>query len=258
MESPAFLPLLVAVTLAVLHLLAGGLRFLHVTPRSRWLSFAGGVAVAYVFVHLLPELQAGQEEIRRAGSLGARWLENHVYVVALFGLSVFYGLERAAKCDRHRDAATAARREARSPEDNEEESAASPWVFWLHMASYAVYNALIGYLLVHRDEPGVSSLLFFGAAMGLHFVTNDYGLREHHNKMYDHIGRWILAAAVLVGWGIGSMTEIEAAALAVIFAFLGGGVVLNVLKEELPEERESNFGAFAAGVVIYTALLLFV
>ena len=42
--------------LAVVHLFAAHLRFLRGVPRSRWLSIAGGVSVAYVFVHLLPEL----------------------------------------------------------------------------------------------------------------------------------------------------------------------------------------------------------
>lgn len=45
-------------------------------------------------------------------------------------------------------------------------------------------------------------------------------------------------------------------ALAVLIAFLAGGVVLNVLKEELPEERESRFWAFAIGTALYAALLL--
>lgn len=39
-------------------------------------------------------------------------------------------------------------------------------------------------------------------------------------------------------------------------AFLGGGVVLNVLKEEVPSERQSRFWAFAAGAAGYAALLL--
>jgi hypothetical protein len=267
MES-SLLPFLLALALAVSHLFAGALRFLRGVPRSRWLSFAGGVAVAYVFVHLLPELQAGQEEIRQSGSLGVQWLEHHVYVVALLGLSIFYGLERAAKSDRSRRAATneysddgedlAAHGGETSQKDEEEGDEASAWVFWLHMASYSVYNALIGYLLIRREEPDVRSLLFFAAAMGLHFLTNDYALREHHKETYDRLGRWMLAAAVLVGWGIGQMTEIDDAALAVIFAFLGGGIILNVLKEELPDERQSNFGAFASGVAVYTLLLLFV
>lgn len=40
------------------------------------------------------------------------------------------------------------------------------------------------------------------------------------------------------------------------FAFLAGGMILNVLKEELPEERESRFTAFLSGAAGYAALLL--
>ena len=41
-----------------------------------------------------------------------------------------------------------------------------------------------------------------------------------------------------------------------LFAFQAGGVVMNVLKEELPEERESRFWAFALGAALYSAVLL--
>src|SRR6476661_8885811 len=42
---------LAAILLAVVHVLTPALRFLEGTPRSVWLSIAGGVSVAYVFVH---------------------------------------------------------------------------------------------------------------------------------------------------------------------------------------------------------------
>jgi hypothetical protein len=38
--------------------------------------------------------------------------------------------------------------------------------------------------------------------------------------------------------------------------FLAGGVVMNVLKEELPEERESRFWAFLLGAGLYAGVLL--
>jgi hypothetical protein len=98
--------------------------------------------------------------------------------------------------------------------------------------------------------------LFFFFAMALHFVVNDHGLREDHKESYDRVGRWILAAAIIVGWVIGQGTEIHEAAIAVLFAFLAGGVILNVLKEELPDERQSKFWAFALGAAIYAALLV--
>jgi hypothetical protein len=129
-------------------------------------------------------------------------------------------------------------------------------VFWIHIGSFAVYNLLICYLLLHREEAGLWPLVLYSVAMALHFVTNDFGLREEHRQRYDALGRWPLAAAVLLGWLIGIAVEMPTALIAVPFAFLAGGVVLNVLKEELPEERESRFLPFAAGSACYAILLL--
>lgn len=236
--------LLLAFGFACVHLFASRLRFLGVTPRSRWLSAAGGISVAYVFVHLLPDLAEEQEAIREAVGESFDFLEYHVYLVALVGLVIFYGLERSAKTSRRR----------RLRAGGEDSTGAG--VFWLHVGSFAAYNALIGYLLLHREEPGLNNLLLYAFAMGLHFVVNDFGLRRDHKRSYDRAGRWVLAAAVLAGWLFGLFSEVSEAALAVLFAFLGGGVVLNVLKEEIPEERESSFFAFALGAAVYAAILL--
>ncbi len=45
-----------AALLALIRILAGQLHTLRKSPRSRWLSIAGGVAVAYVFLHALQKL----------------------------------------------------------------------------------------------------------------------------------------------------------------------------------------------------------
>ncbi len=98
-------------------------------------------------------------------------------------------------------------------------------------------------------------MLFF-IAMALHFVVNDYGLREDHKDLYSRVGRWVLAAAVFVGWLVGLLMEIPDPALAVLIAFLSGGIILYVLKEELPRERESRSWPLALGMAIYAAILL--
>jgi len=87
-------------------------------------------------------------------------------------------------------------------------------------------------------------------------VVTDYGLYEDNRASFRRIGRWLLVAAVFAGWAIGAGTEVSKAAVAALTAFLGGGVVLNVLKEEVPSERQSRFWAFAAGAAGYSALLL--
>ncbi len=233
-----------ALLLSAAHIAACRLRFLDTKPRSRWLSIGSGVSVAYIFVHVLPDLSNAQANfVDEVAVLSA--VEHHVYIVALMGLLAFYGLERAAKVSRQEN------REAG------EGDVTQPGVFWLHMVSFALYNALIGYLLTHREEPGIYSLIIYAIAMALHFIVNDFSLREDHKGAYRRIGRWILAAAVILGWTVGSQTDISEALTAVLFAFLSGGIILNVLKEELPQARESRFWTFSAGALGYSGLLLF-
>jgi hypothetical protein len=97
----------------------------------------------------------------------------------------------------------------------------------------------------------------FFIAMATHFVVNDHGLRADHHERHDRLGRWLLAAAVLLGFAIGSIVEFSRVGCELLFAFLGG-VVLNVLKEELPKERQSHYWAFVSAVLAYAALLLLI
>lgn len=231
------------VGLVIVHLFGARLRFLDGTPRSIWLSAAGGISVAYVFIHLLPELAEGQEIIRRAvrGIFSA--LDHHAYLMALCGLVVFYGLERAAK-ESHIARHTGA-----------EEDTPDGKVFWLHMTSFSLYNVLIGYLLANNFH-ALRPLAFFFIAMALHFIVTDFGLSRDFKRTYRSLGRWVLAAAIILGTVIGTFAKIPDVATSALVAVLAGGVILNVLKEELPEERRSRFTPFLLGAAAYAGLLL--
>ena len=52
------------------------------------------------------------------------------------------------------------------------------------------------------------------------------------------------------------MFDLPELAVGCMFAFVGGAIVLVVLKEELPEERASRFLPFLGGAVLYAALVL--
>lgn len=237
-----WLAFLAAVVLTSVHIFAERLR-LNAIPRSAWLSVAGGTSVAYVFVHLLPELGEAQEAIGEVTGV-LPFLERHAYLLALAGLAVFYGVERHS------------RRSRRQRRETHGEDRTAPAAALLSIGSYVLYNALIGYLLVHRIETATSALILFTLAMGVHFFVNDHGLREHHADLYHRYGRWLVSFAILLGWGVGALTELSEAAIGLLIAFLAGGIVLNVLKEELPDERDSRFSAFAAGAAGYALLLL--
>ena len=253
--------LAVAAALAAVHLFGRRLTFLDVLPRSRYLSIAGGVAVAYAIVHLLPELA----EIHRhvAELVGDRaWARDHAgYLIALAGLTVFYGLERLVESrsrpvhrPRPGTPASPTGHDAERPHD----AAGAPGagVFWLHIGNFALYNALFGGLLTRREDATNRSLVLFGVAIGLHFLVNDHALRHQHPVRYRRTGRWVLAAAILLGWAAGRFLPIPTVAVSAAVGFLVGGVLLNTFKEELPDERESRYWAFVGGAAAYTAVLV--
>ncbi|ELZ22980.1 hypothetical protein [Natrinema limicola] len=227
------------VALTLPHLFAGRLGVSGRIPRSRWLSIAGGVSIAYVFVHLLPDIGEAAATLAEHRYLTA-FAEHHGYLIALFGFATFYGLEQLAR---------------RSNADPDDPEPAGNGIFWIHVGSFAAYNAIVGSLLWDRE---LGSLLLFSVAMALHFVVTDDGLRAHHGQSYHRRGRWLLAAAVIVGAVAGAALENVDFLIAVLVPFLAGGIILNVIKEELPVDRESRFWAFAVGAAGYAALLLFV
>lgn len=241
MDEQQVQALVAAVVLAVVHLVGAKMRFLGGVPRSAWLSAFAGISVAYVFVHLLPDLAEGQKTIDE-GRLVA-YLEDHVYLMALAGLLVFYGVERHSLASRRN-------RHARAGDD-----CTGTGAFWLSIGSFAVYNAIVGYLLLRGELDELSALALYTFALAVHFVVNDFGLREHHKDAYERIGRWIIAAAVLVGWLLGVTTDLSERAISLVIAFIAGGVILNVLKEELPSEHGARLMPFLAGTVLYTVLL---
>jgi zinc transporter ZupT len=153
-----------AAGLAAVHIAAGKLRFLDVVPRSRWLSFSGGVAVAYVFLHILPELSSHRETFGASLGGSAEAAEAWVYSVALVGLAAFYGLERAARQSR----VQAARRENCRSRD--------------HLAPHRFVRDLqrphwVSAAPSRRERPVAAPHVFPG-----------------------RIGRWLMASAVLFGW----------------------------------------------------------
>ncbi|MEM7711583.1 MAG: hypothetical protein AAF264_12715 [Pseudomonadota bacterium] len=106
-----------------------------------------------------------------------------------------------------------------------------------------------------RGDDDAAGLLVFAVAMALHLLITDFGLLEAFRDGYLRVGRVLLAAMLLLGWTIGTVTDLPDHWIALTMAALGGGVILNVLKEELPSERESRFWALVLGAAVFAGLL---
>ena len=230
---------------AAIHLFVGRLRRLDAVPRSGWLSFAGGSAVAYVFLHILPELAEHQTSFARGSGFAVAQIDLFVYALALVGVVVFYMAERQLVLSR-----------AEAGDGGRAGMDESDPVYRMHVTTFALYNLLIAYLLLHREERGLLAEALFAFAMALHLLTTDFAMWRDHADTYDRRSRWILTGGSLAGFVLGLVVELPELFVGCLFAFLAGGTVLNVLKEELPEERESRALPFLAGALFYAGLLI--
>lgn len=240
--------LLVAIILAMVHLFGGRLAIWMSDSHHRWLSVGGGVTVAFVFLYLLPELEYFHQVLSDHGATDL--VEELLYLTGLVGVTIYYSLEHLAFRVR----------ESSSDQDDDKDSPlfGHDYVFWLHMGWYGVYNIIIGALLSVGTQETTQGLWLYGVAIAIHFLTVDASMRSHHRHVYHRTGRWLLAAAVIVGWGLGVALTLPPEMIALAMGFLFGGLLINSIKDELPSSDRARVFPFLVGVVVASVLLVLI
>ncbi len=213
--------------------------------RRRFLSFAAGISVSYVFVHVLPALHAIRAlHTQSPADFYMVFPEYSVYLWTMAGFMVFDGLE------------TMAARPRQGPETRAGDGASkAPWHPWVHISGFAVYAWLLTYLMVWTGKSTLA-LCLFAVAMGMHIFPITCTLSSHYHAVYDRCGAFLLALACLAGWASSLALDIPRPILLNVVAVVAGGVIVNVAIAELPKEKESRYWYFLAGAAAYTALLL--
>lgn len=235
--------LLLVIAFVLIHFFSKYL-FLPKAFLRSFISFSAGVGISYVFVHLWPGVAHSQLVVEaRIPGFDSHFLQYALYIVALSGLVIFYALDSLIARAYIRD-------------DIQDPNVLESSIFKADIGFFALYNAMIGYLLTDMKIQGTSLIVFF-IAFGLHFITNDWGLRRHHENAYDKYGRWVLSFSILAGYGLGLVTNFPEFLVGSIEAFVTGAMTLNVIKHELPSVEDGNLEGFLAGVISAGLLFLF-
>jgi hypothetical protein len=226
---------LISVTIfALVHLWAQKTNALNRISRGKFLSAGGGVAIAYVFIDILPKLSKSDYTVTQALAGVFPYFERHVYIMALLGFLLFFTVDRVQK------------------------SSLKKRSFWLSFASYSLFNFLVGYAVVDKENPEVRPLILFTIAIALHYFTNDFALTQEHKKEYQRMGKWLLIGSLFLGWIVGFTYTLSPTAIALVSAFIGGGVIMNVTRHELPSDNPNSLNAFLFCAAMYTIILLFI
>lgn len=195
---------------------------------------------------MLPQLAHAQHIlVQEIGWLPGGFVDYTIYLIALLGFVLFYGIDRLIYRAWERD-------ELQNP------NAFDSIVFWGDMILFGLYNSMIGYLVTTVNNlPDSWDLLIYFIAFSLHFVTNDWSLHHHHRRAYDAYGRVILSVSILLGYLFGEFYQLPGYAVGLVEAFVTGALVLNAIKYELPTEHEGNFEGFLTRIVSASTLFFF-
>lgn len=224
--------LLALLSLALVHLIANQAAVVGLIWHGRFLSFAAGLSFAYVFIDLLPTLELAEPILEQAFGGFVPYLDHHAYLMALFGVLFFYGLHSATPtASQQRD-------------------------FWLAMGGASFFNFFVGVSLANSNNPEIQPLSLFTIALAMHYFVNDHNMGLENPVLYQSKARWGLVAALFFGYCIGKITDIPPSIEAMVISFLAGGVLLNVLRYELPKREKVGFGFFLLGSLLYTAVIL--
>ncbi len=220
--------LAVAVILTLTHFNCPRFRPLIEARKTQVSSFGGGMAVAYVFLHLLVELEEGKEVM-------GRWIN----IFVLVGFGVYYGLEHLIRL-RHRTA---------------QEREASKLACGTEIAFGWVYTWLILYSLPESVQHNGFNLIPIFPAIVFHLFYSDFHLGTEYPSHFSRWGRHILATAPLIGW-LGDLFFFEDNPFVSdpLRAVLAGALIFKVFRYELPDERHSRFLWFLIGMLVFLTL----
>ncbi len=225
--------LLVAMLLAISHLAGPWIRKGLRSQSTRVVSFGGGLAVAYVFLKLVPEIEEAHE-----------YLGDNVHIIILFSFLAFYALESHFLNQRGQF------------ESEGQEGAGSRRSFWLHVTLGWFYTWMIIFALPRDATDELFLAVFVSLSIGLHIVFKSYMMHVHHRAEFETRGRYVLATAPLIGWISHVMIQPSEAVFDVSIAILAGFLMQGVFREELPSYNQTRFRWLLLGAVIFLVIVL--
>jgi hypothetical protein len=234
------------ILISLAHILINRVSLLNTLKTHGWISFSAGASVAYVFVHVLPEIGVYQQHI--TGHAGhhqpVSFINQPLYMAALGGLCLLYLLDTLESRFKGEESNNLLKHGYNMP------------IFILRGFFYVLYNIMIAYIITQRPGEGIVNITLISVALLLHFIViNNRGL-EAYGKIFVRYIRWPAVTGLLSGWILGIVTDLPDELVVTVFSMIGGMITYVALKSELPQTKHKAPFHFFAGALLYAIIVL--
>lgn len=248
------------IILALVPVISIDVEALTLIPRQKWFSFAGGVAIAYVVLDILPRLTQAFMTVEQGQLNTLTPFEVSAYGLILLGILLFYGLEVLVRSPQFSPTSLPESnpKPAQNTDVNQGISRSLNLVITgIHLSCFVAYgfvlsNVLNGFLF----QSQLIEQSLFSTVLLLHFIVLDDRLQERHQAPYRRVGRWCLAIAILFGALVPEDVLRDTLLVYFLWAFIAGSLLFNGLKDELSTQDESCYWSFCFGAVVFSIVLL--
>ena len=206
--------LVVALILGAAHLIAPRAYAARKDP-ARQVAFGGGLSLAYVFLHLIPSLDAFQAVV------GQR-----IYFVALLGFVAVYALDVRFQPPREHH----------------------PTKYHAYLGVFFLYNGLLVFTLALNLPSTPILTLVFALSLALDVFNTDLEMQADYGSRFVKSGRWVLLAGVAIGYALSLIRHPNPLVVDILTAGLAGFLMFHTFDGLLPASRNKNFRAFVAGI----------
>ena len=152
-----------------------------------WVSFSAGASVAYVFIHVFPDISILQQQFSGIPDhhYNGQFFSQPLYLTALAGICLPYLLDTLELS--YKD------------HDKKCHTQVHQSIFGMRKLLYTFYNMMLAYMIVNRHNEGVLVMKIIVVVLSMHFIVLNASFIEIYHELFKKYIRWFAVLGLVLG-----------------------------------------------------------